>query len=74
MQRTIEAIFSNGVLRPLAPIDFIDENGRVTLTVNLAGAGRPLSGWVGGLDDADAAEMRRVIDTEFERVNPDDWK
>lgn len=74
MQRTIEAIFANGVLRPLAPIDFIDENGRVTLTVNLASGGRPLKGWVGGLDDADAAEMLRVIDTEFERVNPDDWK
>lgn len=74
MQRTIEAIYSNGVLRPLAPVDFLDENGRVTLTVTVPDGERPLAGWVGGLSDADAKEMLRVIDAEFEQVNPDEWK
>lgn len=74
MQWTIEAIFANGVLRPLAPVDFLDENRRVTLTVAVPEGKRPLSGWVGGLSDADAKEMLRVINAEFEQVNPDDWK
>ncbi len=74
MQRTIEAIYADGVLRPLAPIDFLDENRRVTITVAVAPGERPLSGWVGGLSDADAKEMLRVIDAEFEQVNLDDWK
>ena len=74
VERTIEAIFADGVLRPLAPIDFLDENHRVTLTVTVPHRRRPLDGWVGGLSDADAEAMRRVIDAEFEQVNPDDWK
>jgi predicted DNA-binding antitoxin AbrB/MazE fold protein len=74
MQRTIEAVYANGVLRPLSPVDFLDENRRVTVTVTIPEAKRPLEGWVGGLSDADAEEMRRVIRDEFERVDPNDWK
>jgi predicted DNA-binding antitoxin AbrB/MazE fold protein len=66
VQRTIEAVYANGVLRPLAPLDFIDENRRVMLTVTVPPpATRPLQGWVGGLGDDDAREMLRVIDSEF---------
>jgi predicted DNA-binding antitoxin AbrB/MazE fold protein len=74
MERIIEAVFENGMLRPLTPVDFLDENGRVTLTVTIAPARRPLEGWVGGVSDADAAQMQHVIQEEFERVDPDEWK
>jgi predicted DNA-binding antitoxin AbrB/MazE fold protein len=74
VEKTIQAIYANGVLRPLAPVDFLDENHQVTLTVTVPEHRRPLEGWVGGLSDADAGEMRRVIEAEFEQVNPDDWK
>ena len=74
MQRTIEAVYANGVLRPLSPVDFLDENRQVTVTVTVPEGKRPLEGWVGGLSDADADEMRRVIQDEFERVDANDWK
>lgn len=74
VQKTIEAVYANGVLRPLTPLDFLAENRQVTLTVTVPADARPLRGWVGGLSDDDAREMLRVIDMEFERVDPDDWK
>ncbi len=74
MQRTIEAIYANGVLRPLLPVDFLDENRQVTVTVTVAENKRPLEGWIGGMSNTDADEMRRVIHAEFEQVDADDWK
>jgi predicted DNA-binding antitoxin AbrB/MazE fold protein len=74
MQKTIEAIYENGVLRPIQPLDWLEEKGRVTLTVSAPDTPGPLHGWVGGISDQDAEIMRRVIDEEFGQVNPDDWK
>jgi hypothetical protein len=50
------------------------DRAQVTLTLDTGRTRRPLDDWVGGLSDQDAAEMRRVIEEEFEQVNPDDWK
>jgi len=74
MQKTIEAIYENGVLRPVQPLDWLEENHRVTVTVTAPDQSRPLNGWIGGISDEDADTMRRVIDEEFGQVNPDDWK
>jgi predicted DNA-binding antitoxin AbrB/MazE fold protein len=74
MTKTIEAIYSDGVLKPLEPLSGIENNRRVTVTVQVAEPGRPLEGWVGGVSDDDATTMRRVIEEEFEQVNPDEWK
>lgn len=74
MEKTIEAVYANGVLRPLTPVDFLDENRQVTLTLTVPELKRPLQDWVGGLSDAAAEEMRQVIHAEFERVDADDWK
>ena len=74
MERMIEAVYSNGVLRPVEPIDWLEENRRVTLTITPSRPGGPLAGWVGGLSDEDAREMIRAVDEGFERVDPDDWK
>jgi predicted DNA-binding antitoxin AbrB/MazE fold protein len=74
IERTIEAIYENGVLRPVEPLDWLGEQRRVTVTVHAQPAERPLDGWVGGMSDEDADEMRAIIAGEFGRVNPDDWK
>ena len=74
MTRTIEAIYSNGVLRPVQPLSDLCENGRVVLTITTPPAGHALDGWVGGLSDEDAQEMLRAVETEFEQFNSDEWK
>jgi predicted DNA-binding antitoxin AbrB/MazE fold protein len=74
MVKTIQAIFENGVLRPIEPLDGLEDNRLVKVTVETEDRAPPLEGWSGGLDDQDAATMRRVIEEEFEQVNPDEWK
>ena len=74
MTRTVEAIYSGGVLKPVSPLEGIQENGRVTVTVSEIPAEHPFADWVGGVADVDAAEMIRAIDEEFERIEPNDWK
>lgn len=74
MTKTIEAIYADGVLKPLEPLAGIENNRRVTITVQSTEPGRPLEGWQGGLSDEDAGLMRKVIEEEFEQVNPDEWK
>ena len=72
--QTIEAVYENGVLRPLRPLQGIAENDRVTVTVTTTGGAGSLQACVGTLPDADAREMRAIIESEFEQVEPDDWR
>jgi predicted DNA-binding antitoxin AbrB/MazE fold protein len=65
--KTIKAIFENGVLRPVEPIEEIDDQSQVTITLETPNARRPRDGWVGGLSDEDASEMRRVIKNAADR-------
>ena len=74
MQKTVPAQYVNGVFKPDQPIDWLEENRPVTVTVDLPDRRPPFDGWVGGLSDEDAKEMRRVTDEEFERVDPNDWQ
>jgi predicted DNA-binding antitoxin AbrB/MazE fold protein len=74
LTQTIQAIYSNGVLKPVQPIEGIEENGRVMVTVTALNGGHPLSGWVGGLSNAEAQEMVRVVEREFERIDENDWR
>jgi hypothetical protein len=73
VRQTIDAVYENGVLRPLTPLTGVPEHGAVRLTVMVAIAGgearRPLSNCVGILPDADAQEMRSAIEREFEGVD-----
>lgn len=75
--RTIKAIFENGVLRPLQPLEGVPEHTRVDVTVVSADPGengKPgLRACIGSISDADAGEMRRAVDEEFERVDDRDW-
>lgn len=75
MTQTIEAIYENGLLRPLQQIEGIAEHTRVKLRLEAANEqSHPLADCFGVLSDEDAAEMSRIIESEFERVNPDEWR
>jgi len=74
MTKTIKAIYEHGVLRPLDPLEGIEESGQVDVKVltdeERQQAFRRLAG---SISSEDADEMMRIIDEEFERVNPDEW-
>ena len=72
--RTVDAIYENGVLRPLSPLDWLPEHGRVRLTVAVEGDKHPLGPCIGSMPDDDAEEMSRIVREEFQQVNPDEWK
>jgi predicted DNA-binding antitoxin AbrB/MazE fold protein len=73
-QQTVDAIYANGVLRPLAPIEGLAENATVTVTVHYEDKRQALRDCVGILPDEDAKEMLETIEREFEQVDPNDWK
>lgn len=72
MRHTIPAIYENGVFRPLKHLPDLRDQDQVDLLVMKEN--HPLSDCIGILADDDAAEMKLVIEREFEQVNPDDWK
>ena len=74
MTRTINAVYEGGVLRPLQSLDGIAEHAQVRLTVETVDPpGNGLADCVGTLPDEDAAQMRRIVEQEFGRVNLNDW-
>ena len=75
MTRTVQALYENGVLRPLEPLEGVAEHSRVQVTVELEERWRhPLADCVGTLPDDDAQEMLRIIEDEFERVDAEEWR
>lgn len=65
--KTVEAIYEKGVLRPLKPLDGVAENSRVTVTIEYEEIkSRPLMKFAGILSDAEAIELRKIIEEEFE--------
>jgi len=72
--RTIKAIYEGGVLRPLEAIEGIAEHAQVNLTVEaIEQGGNGLADCIGILPDEDAAEIRQIVESEFEQVNLSDW-
>ena len=75
MAQTVEAIYENGILRPLKPLEGIAEHRRVKVTVEVEEPVRhPLADCVGILPNEDAQQMRRIIEDEFEKVDPREWQ
>lgn len=78
MIRAIQAIFENGVLRPLEPLS-LPERARVSLTIDSgeSPAARPPNGSVAGcagtIAPSDAVEMSKIVGEEFEGVDERDW-
>jgi predicted DNA-binding antitoxin AbrB/MazE fold protein len=75
MTKTIHAIYKNGLLNPLDPIEGIKENTEVEITISLLkGVSHPIMRFAGMLSEEDADKMMRTVEEEFEKVNPDEWK
>ncbi|GAN32665.1 MAG: DUF104 domain-containing protein [Candidatus Brocadia sp. AMX2] len=75
MTKTIQAVFEHGVLRPLEPIEGIRENTEVEITIAFKQKEvSPILRFAGILSEEEANRMLKVVEEEFERVNPDEWK
>lgn len=74
MPKTIDAIYENGVLRPVRPIKGLKKHQRVSITLEKPLKKKhPLAGLCGILPDSDAVEMLKIIKDEFERVDISEW-
>jgi predicted DNA-binding antitoxin AbrB/MazE fold protein len=74
MTKTLEAVYENGVFKPLTTPSGIGEHRRVTLTVTDAEGLGSLAECSGRISGADAQEMRDIVHREFERVDAGEWK
>ena len=73
MTTRLEAVYENGVFRPLTRPEGIAEHGRVTLTVTTEEHPASLADLAGRISTDDAQEMRAIVEREFERVNLREW-
>lgn len=75
MTKTIHAVYEHGVFKPLEPVEGIEENTELDVTVSI---GEEVSNTVlkfaGVLSDDEAAGMMKTVDEEFERINLNEWK
>lgn len=74
MSQTIPAVFEVGVFRPLRRPRGLAEHHIVTLTVDVDEQVPALAEVSGSLSSEDAQELREIIDREFERVDPREWR
>lgn len=74
MKKTLEAVFENGVFRPLNRPEGIAEHRQVTLTVTAEEKPSSLADFSGHIAPDDADEMREIVEREFERVDPREWQ
>jgi predicted DNA-binding antitoxin AbrB/MazE fold protein len=74
MTTKLEAVYENGVFRPLTRPEGIAEHGRVTLTVTADEDPASLADLAGRISADDAQEMRAVVEREFERVDLREWQ
>ena len=74
MTKTIDAVYEKGILRPLSPIKGLRSRQKVRITLETTSRQKhPLSGLCGTLPDKDAAEILKVIEDEFEKVDVSEW-
>jgi predicted DNA-binding antitoxin AbrB/MazE fold protein len=73
-KETLKAVLENGVFRPLKPPKRLAERREVTLTVTVEDGPSSLEDFGGRTSSDDAQEMREVIEREFERVDPREWR
>ena len=69
MTQTIEAIYENNVLKPLSPVEGLLEHQQVQITLDVSLPSTSLTSLAGTLTHAEAEEMQKLIDREFERVD-----
>jgi predicted DNA-binding antitoxin AbrB/MazE fold protein len=74
MTQTLEAVYEDGVFKPLSIPHGVPEHAQVTLSVEVAPPARSLQDVIGTMSREDAEEMQDIVRREFGRINPDDWK
>ena len=74
MNKTLEAVYENGVFRPFKRPEGIAEHRQVTLTVTTEEKPSSLADFSGRISPDDAEEMREIVEREFERVDPREWQ
>ena len=74
MKKTVEAVYENGVFRPLERPEGIAEHRHVILTVTFEGTPLSLGDLSGRISVDDAEEMRIIVEREFERVDLREWQ
>ncbi len=74
MKTTLEAVYENGVFRPLKRLEGIAEHRQVTLTVTAEEQPSSLADFSGRITADEAEEMRIIVEREFERVDPREWQ
>jgi predicted DNA-binding antitoxin AbrB/MazE fold protein len=74
MTQIVEAVYENGLLRPVTPLTGLHEHQRVQVAIEATKAPHPLLKHCGTLPDEDAREIEKIIEEEFEKVDPDLWK
>jgi len=75
MTKTIHAIYKQGLLRPLEPIEGIKENTEVEITISVGNVGPShILKFAGILSDDEANRMILTVEEEFERVDMNEWK
>ena len=71
---TIDAIYENGVLRPLEPLQGLSEHNKVRITIESEKTKvHPLLQFAGILSNEEAAALQAIIEEEFEKVDPNAW-
>ncbi len=74
MGESVDAVYEDGVLRLARPLAGIQEHSKVRVMVEVAPNGPHVPAeCLGILPDEDAAEMSRIIEDAFERVDPREW-
>lgn len=74
MVRSVRAIYENGVFRPLELLDGLPERSAVSLRVEeIDSSHGTLADFAGRWSAQDADRIAAIIETEFERINPNDW-
>lgn len=72
--QTIEAVYENGVLRPIQALVGLAEHSKVKVTVESQETPtHPLLQFAGILSDEEAAGLQSIITQEFEQIDHNGW-
>lgn len=67
--QTMEAVYENGMLRLLEPLNGIEEKCKVKVTIEYENIiTHPLAKFIGIITDEEADELKNIIETEFEKL------
>ena len=75
MPRAIEAIYKQGIIAPVEPLEGFEENAKIKVRIVKSSRKKnPILKFAGILNDKEAKRMISIIEEEFEKINPDEWK